>query len=96
MASCDWFKMMWTSKNLMWKFNFDTQVSKLTSTYGIKQPSINKISSIWERRRPFEGAIALNSWQSMMLDGRLLVETRKDTYQLDAHVQSIFGNPTIY
>jgi hypothetical protein len=34
MASCDWFKMMWTSKNLMWKFNFDTQVSKLTPTYG--------------------------------------------------------------
>jgi hypothetical protein len=26
--------MMWTSKNLMWKFNFDTQVLKLTPTYG--------------------------------------------------------------
>jgi hypothetical protein len=35
MASCDWFKMMWTSKNLMWKFNVDTQVLKLTPTYGI-------------------------------------------------------------
>jgi hypothetical protein len=34
MASCDWFKM-WTSKNLMWKFNFDTKVSKLTSMYGM-------------------------------------------------------------
>jgi hypothetical protein len=36
MASGDWFKMMWTSKNLMWNFNFGTQVPKLTSTYSIE------------------------------------------------------------
>jgi hypothetical protein len=29
MASCDWFRMMWTSKNLMWKFSFDANVLKL-------------------------------------------------------------------
>jgi hypothetical protein len=33
MASCDWFKMMWTSKNMMWKFSFGTYVLKLTFTY---------------------------------------------------------------
>jgi hypothetical protein len=34
MASCDWFRMTWTSKNLMWKFNCGTCVPKLTFTYG--------------------------------------------------------------
>jgi hypothetical protein len=35
MASCDWFTMTWTSKNLMWKFNFGTYLPKPTLTYGI-------------------------------------------------------------
>jgi hypothetical protein len=34
MTSYDWFRMTWTSKNLMWKFNFGTCVLKLTFTYG--------------------------------------------------------------
>jgi hypothetical protein len=37
MVLCDWFKMMWSSKNMMWKFNFNTQMSKLTPTYGNKK-----------------------------------------------------------
>jgi hypothetical protein len=35
MVSCDWFRMTWTSKNLMWKFNFDTCLLKSTLTYDI-------------------------------------------------------------
>jgi hypothetical protein len=34
MASCDRFRMTWTSKNLMWKFNFGRQLPKPTLTYG--------------------------------------------------------------
>jgi hypothetical protein len=41
MASYDWFRMMWTSKNVMWKFNFGTCVPKLTFTYS----TYNKILS---------------------------------------------------
>jgi hypothetical protein len=33
MASSDCFRMTWTSKNLMWKFNFDTCLPKPTLTY---------------------------------------------------------------
>jgi hypothetical protein len=35
MAFCDWIRMTWTSKNLTWKFNFDTCVPKLTITYNM-------------------------------------------------------------
>ena len=33
MSSCEWFKMMWTLNNLMWKFNFGSLVPNLTLTY---------------------------------------------------------------
>jgi hypothetical protein len=40
MASYDWFRMTWTSKNLMWKFNFGTCLPKLTLSYNIvKHPT---------------------------------------------------------
>jgi hypothetical protein len=43
MASCDWVNMTWTSKNLMWKFNFGTCLPKLTLTYGsFLGPKIDK------------------------------------------------------
>jgi hypothetical protein len=34
MTFCDWFRMMWTFKNLMWNFDFGTCVPKLTFMYG--------------------------------------------------------------